>query len=154
MQLIFEKQHHCLCVCWALLAASVASGVERYTIARLADVVIVGRLEATKATLQRDGWHFRARVAVKEVVYGPIDPRKTLSYEFVCSCCTRLPRPPLETVSRTEGLWFLKRSRTGVWGSAAASPCSDPGYRPIEYLDDMRKFLRTHRQGGLPEKAP
>jgi hypothetical protein len=41
-------------------------------------------------------------------------------------------------------VWFLVAKKQGTWQSAGG--CSDPGYRPITYRDDMRTFLRQRKE--------
>jgi hypothetical protein len=117
---------------------------ERYSIARNADLVVVGHLRDVTATKHRDGWHFRARVVVTEVLFGRATRGQILAYRFACTCCPATPRPPLADIGRQDGLWFLLRTNSQAWGSAGTS-CADPGFRPISDRNDMMKVLHDRK---------
>lgn len=130
-------------VCILLFCVANANAVERYTIAQSAEIVVVGKLQHASCHLQADGWHIRAEVTFSEVLYGVLNTKSNLRYGFVCSCCPTASPPPIRAIEGVVGLWFLISGANGYW--ASAGDCSDPGYRPIGYRDDMRRFLKTRR---------
>ena len=132
------------------LCSEPASAPERGAIARRADVVVVGRLEGAKATRHRDAWLIQGRIAVDEVVFGPVKRDQRLDYEFVCYDCPK-SRPGLKVLSTKKGLWFLIHSTSGVWESAALSPSTDLGVRGLDELEYFRGVLRL-REGSKPRK--
>ena len=130
--------------CWLfLLLATCVFSAERYTIARSSQLVVVGRIERVRGTFRSGSWHIDGTITPTEVLYGRAPTGTALHYRFTCACCPR-SRSDIAWLSRAEGLWFLIRIDRKSWTSAGE--CSDPGYRPIEYLDEMRAFLRFRRK--------
>ena len=134
----------------ALLAALITSAgtlraVEKYWLARTAQLVIVGRLTNAVEQHQQDGWLIQGTIVVTEVLYGPTGPGDKVAYKFLCSCC---PKPDLATVTKQDGLWFLNQSAVKNWTSAGC--CGQPGYSPIREREDIRKILRLRRAESQP----
>jgi hypothetical protein len=138
-----ESQYSLVIAGLLLLYLQPIEALERYSIARSADLVIVGRLGVTFAFPWFDGWHFRGRLRSDEVLFGATKRGVDLDYRFVCSCCPLWPEPPLRAMAGRSALWFLKRTTEGRWESPGN--CFDPGYRPLQDRDDFRKFFMTWR---------
>src|SRR4051794_29539799 len=114
----------CICI---LICGRQANGTERSTIAKGAELVVVGRLTSVQKSLESTGWRISGTVLVKEVVFGNARAQQRLHYQFVCSCCPTQPTPPIHLFTDRELIWFL--TRAGVTGWKSAGMCSDPGGR-------------------------
>jgi hypothetical protein len=131
-----------------VLFASPVLATERYWIARTAELVVFGQLRITSSYPMLDGWHFRGRIRVEEVLLGQAKLGEELSYSFVCNGCPYWPRPNVEsyTLALAKGIWFLQAGKNGDWSSAGGS--FDPGGQ----IDSpaMREFLRRRNAGSEP----
>ncbi len=116
--------------------------VEKYWMARNAQLVVVGRLINATERQQGSGWLIQGSIVVTEVLFGPGEPGQKVTYRFLCSCC---PKPDLNTIQLQEGLWFLNEAGAGNWTTAGS--CEQPGYRPIRERDDIRQFLKSRPSG-------
>jgi len=111
--------------------------------ARSAQLIVVGKLQRVTGLPWFGGWRFSGEVKVEGVLWGRAEIGQALPYRFVCSCCSFWPRPRVEDLAGSSAIWFLDKQDDGGWRSAGT--CSDPGYRPLTDLEDMRQFLRTRR---------
>jgi hypothetical protein len=119
---------------------------EKYSIAGESDLVVVGRLTNYSSVRRDGGWHFSGTIVFEERLFGAVPSSRNLRYRFACTCCPSLRRPSMHALANEKGLWFLLRvGRSEEWESAGS--CSDPGYRPLTYLEDMRRFLRSRAAG-------
>lgn len=121
-----------------LLCGLCLGAPERINIARQADLVVVGRLVHLHKRLESAGWRISGTIVVTELLFGKM-PGQHIRYEFLCSCCPKLPAPPFERFV-IEGIWFLRATRSNTWESAGE--CSDPGVRRKSDLPIFREFLR------------
>jgi hypothetical protein len=126
------------------LAAGLLRSAEKYSIATNADLVIVGRFTDFDTVQQSRGWRLVGKLKVEESLYGRTPKGAILLFDFDCSCCRpEARRNEVMDICKRKGLWFLRRSNQG-WTSAG-SGCGDPGYRPLEYREDMLRFLGARR---------
>jgi hypothetical protein len=127
--------------CLLLLSGDPSFGAEKYSIAEGAGLVVVGRLTNFTSVRRAGEWHFTGTIVTEEILFGSLTASRDLSYRFACSCCPSPRQPPMQALAKERGLWFLIRvDGSEAWESAGS--CSDPGFRPLTYLEDIRKFLR------------
>jgi len=126
-------------VLFVLLARGSLSGTERSAIVRSAKVIVVGRAQGLRSFPWLDGWHVTGSILVETVLAGKVVPGEMLKFEFVCSCCS-MWTPPDTSYIRDAGVWFLVPANKGTWRSAGS--CSDPGYRPLSRLEEIRGDIR------------
>lgn len=135
-------KHGPLLVCLYLLFGNLSFSFEKYSIAEDSELVVVGRLTNFSSVRRDGGWLFTGTIVAEEILFGPVTAPRNLAYRFACSCCPSLRQPPMQALARERGLWFLTLIRgSEAWESAGS--CSDPGFRPIVALEEMRRFLRS-----------
>jgi hypothetical protein len=134
-----------------LLCGAMLSAEERSYDLTTADLVVVGKLERSHDfPYFFDGFHYRGRIIVQEVLKGSAKIGQELPYNFVLAC------PPSSsgvscdyrvifggvldgsTVRRitSRGIWSL-RNRGNAWTGRRF----DPGFRDITYRDEAIKLL-------------
>jgi hypothetical protein len=129
-----------------LILASPAWATEKYWMARSAELAVIGQLRITISYPLLDGWHFRGRIMVEEVLFGKAKLGEELSYSFVCNGCPYWPRPNLEAFTHEKGLWLLLPGKNGDWLSAGGN------FTPGRDADapSMRELLRRRQAGTEP----
>ena len=128
-----------LCV-WAPQAL----GTEKYSIAANASAVVVGELSDVKKWPSLRGWRVTGKIRIISELYAKDSLPRTLSFNFICSCCPLWPPPETSFLTGTPGLWFLIPSPDGGWMSAGS--CSDPGWRPIQDQGKFEDFFKGRRR--------
>ncbi len=112
--------------------------------------MVVGKLNA--ATLVRGLGTVRisGRLHVAGIVSGEAPAARQLEYAFDCEDCRRFDqrdaRQALRFLATRYGVWLLSNDG-GVW-TAAFPRSTDPGYRPLERLDNYKNCLQGRRFSG------
>ena len=163
----FHRSRSLIFAAWSLVTPATLLAEERSAQLRSADIVVVGRLEATSYFLWLDGLHVEGNVLPTEVLYGATGPGTRLPYRFMLPCSPLaliLPSNFLSCDYRTlvsrwswiksrftqDGLWLLWRAPGGSWtqsplGVMGAMPL-DSGYRAyaVDILADRRRRELEH----------
>ena len=118
---------------------------EKHTIARAAQIVIVGTFTPNITFLWFDGWHLSGKVTVDEVIYGGHVPRE-IAVRFPCkwnSYCQIWPPPQYPEGLLIKGLWFLQQVETDTWESPLGA--NDAGFRNISERAYWENYIRRYK---------
>jgi len=126
-----------------LLFSPAGRGAEKFSIAKSADLIVIGRLHAMRFKPDDGGWGATGNLAVSRWVLGGPQARQVIKYYFACSCCVSDASDDFKRMIANEGIWFLVRDKQDQFRPAGS--CQDPGFRPMRELAVFERYIKRYR---------